>query len=102
MGADARVLGQVSALDVERTLLGHEDVEEAAVVGVPHPTRGEAIVAVVTVRGGAAGDAETLKRFCAENGAPEKVGRERDRAIILCMHTQLTAVLVGLCSDHWR
>lgn len=102
MGADARVLGQVSALDVERTLLGHEDVEEAAVVGVPHPTRGEAIVAVVTVRGGAArGDAEALKRFCAENGAPEKVRRRCD-GVHAWLRSSPPCLFVGLCSDHWR
>lgn len=39
--------------EVEATLLGHPDVIEAAVVGVPHPELGEEVAAFVVLRAGA-------------------------------------------------
>jgi len=40
---------KVSALEIESTLLEHEDIEECAVIGVPDKTWGEAIVAVIVL-----------------------------------------------------
>lgn len=71
---------KVSALEVERTLLEHPEVEEAAVLGVEDPLRGQAIVAVVTLRQVAQGKlsaeadpGRTLREFCKTTAAPEKV-----------------------------
>ena len=47
---------KVSAIEIENCLQNHADVDEVAVVGVPHADLGEEIVAVVTPRDGAAGD----------------------------------------------
>ncbi|WP_254538182.1 acyl-CoA synthetase [Halomarina litorea] len=44
--------------EVESTLMNHEAVVEAAVVGVPDETRGERVRAYVTLREGVAGDEE--------------------------------------------
>jgi malonyl-CoA/methylmalonyl-CoA synthetase len=46
--------------EVELLLDEQPGVEESAVVGVPHPDLGEAVVAVVTAKKGAALDGETL------------------------------------------
>jgi malonyl-CoA/methylmalonyl-CoA synthetase len=46
--------------EVEGALNEQPEVEESAVIGVPHPDFGEAVVAVVVPRGGAALDAEAL------------------------------------------
>jgi acyl-CoA synthetase (AMP-forming)/AMP-acid ligase II len=45
----------VAPAEVERTLLGHPAVTDAAVFGVPDPVHGESIVAAVVLGGGASG-----------------------------------------------
>lgn len=42
----------VASLEVERCLTEHPDVDEAAVVGLPHPCWGEAITGVVVLKSG--------------------------------------------------
>jgi acyl-CoA synthetase (AMP-forming)/AMP-acid ligase II len=55
----------VYGAEVEGVLLEHPDVLDAAVVGVPHPSLGEEVGAVVVVRPGAALDAEAVHRHVA-------------------------------------
>ena len=62
--------------DIEAVLLEHPDVQEAAVVGIPHPVLGEDISAYVVLRAGAALDAPTLLAFCSERLADYKRPRE--------------------------
>ncbi len=62
----------VYATDVEAVILEHPDVQEAAVVGVPHQVLGEDIGAFVVVKPGRALGAEELKAFCAEHLADYK------------------------------
>jgi o-succinylbenzoate---CoA ligase len=61
----------VAPLEVERALLAHPAVADAAVVGTPDPEWGEAIAAFV-VTGGPA-DVEELRAWCRERLAPHKV-----------------------------
>jgi long-chain acyl-CoA synthetase len=70
----------VFSLEVEQELLGHPDIAEAAVIGVPHPTLGEAAVAVVALKEGKALSEDELLAWCAENIAHYKSPR---RAILL-------------------
>ncbi|WP_027944869.1 acetate--CoA ligase [Amycolatopsis taiwanensis] len=49
---------RISTIEVESSLVSHPDVAEAAVVGSPDPTTGQAIVAFVIPRGAARTDAE--------------------------------------------
>jgi acyl-CoA synthetase (AMP-forming)/AMP-acid ligase II len=57
---------------VEAVLSMHPQVEEVAVVGVPHPEWGEAVVAVVKAQDGAAPSPQALLDFCRNRlGKPE-------------------------------
>jgi len=51
----------VSPLEVESTLTGFPDVAQAFVMGVPHPTRGEEVVALVVPAPGATLDPDELR-----------------------------------------
>jgi len=55
----------VASIEVERCLMDHPDVAEAAAVGLPHPHWGEAITGVVVRRPGAELDAAALMAHCA-------------------------------------
>jgi long-chain acyl-CoA synthetase len=59
--------------EVEEVLFMHPQVLEAAVVGVPHPKRGETVKAVVVLKAGQTATVEELRAFCKERLAPYKV-----------------------------
>lgn len=54
----------VSSLRVESVLNTHPSVDQAAVVGLPHPRWGEAVTAIVVPVAGVAIDAERLMDYC--------------------------------------
>ncbi len=62
--------------DIEAVLLEHPDVQEAAVVGIPHPVLGEDIAAWVVLRAGVDADPDALLAFCAERLADYKRPRQ--------------------------
>jgi len=51
---------RISTMEVESALVSHPMVSEAAVVGIEHDIKGEAIAAFVTMKGGAIGDAAMI------------------------------------------
>ncbi len=57
---------RISPTEIEEILYASDVVGEAAVFGVPHPTLGEAIVAVVVPAGGAPLDCDELLQSCRE------------------------------------
>ncbi|MFF3174602.1 class I adenylate-forming enzyme family protein [Streptomyces sp. NPDC057900] len=63
----------VYCVEVEGALHGHPDVEDAAVLGVPHPVLGEEVAAVVRLRSGAVATAEELRAHVARSLAAFKV-----------------------------
>jgi acetyl-CoA synthetase len=56
---------RISTTEVESALVSHPAVAEAAVVGAPDPTTGQAIVAYVTLRGGAEAGIDDLRGHVA-------------------------------------
>jgi acyl-CoA synthetase (AMP-forming)/AMP-acid ligase II len=60
--------------EIETVLRAHADVRDAAVVGVPHPERGEEVVACVVLA--RAVSSEALQAWCAQHLAPYKLPRQ--------------------------
>lgn len=67
---------RVSAAEIEQVVAEHPDVIEAAVVGAPDATGGEAAVAFVVARAEATLDEGELRRFCRERLPAFKMPRE--------------------------
>jgi crotonobetaine/carnitine-CoA ligase len=63
----------ISATEVEGALLTHDDIDEAAVIGVADPIRDEAVKAFVVPRAGADLTVEDVLRHCRERLAGFKV-----------------------------
>jgi long-chain acyl-CoA synthetase len=62
--------------DVEEVLFAHPAVQEASVIGVPHPLRGDdTLTAFVVLKEGQQVTADELKEYCKKNVAPFKVPR---------------------------
>ena len=64
---------RVSALEIEQTILEHEGVAAAAVVGMPDEVLGEAVKAVVVPRSHVALEPDTIRDFCRCRLALHKV-----------------------------
>src|SRR5246127_4584034 len=63
---------RISTIEVESALVDHKDVAEAAVTSRADATTGEAIVAYVTLKGGAEGSVEKLEEL--RNHVAQKIG----------------------------
>jgi acyl-CoA synthetase (AMP-forming)/AMP-acid ligase II len=66
----------IYATDVEAVILEHADVQEAAVIGVPHPVLGEDVGAFVVCKPDASLSEDALLAFCAEKLADYKRPRK--------------------------
>jgi long-chain acyl-CoA synthetase len=63
--------------DVEEVLFMHPKVQEATVIGIPHPTRGDdTLKAFVVLKQGMECSVDEIKEHCKKNLAPYKVPRE--------------------------
>ncbi len=65
----------VAPSEVEAVLRSHPSVTDAAAIGVPSPSGGERVAAVVVLRTGATLDEAALRDFCRERLAGYKVPR---------------------------
>ncbi len=61
--------------EVEEILFAHPAIMEAAVVGSPHPKRGETVKAFIVLAPGKNATQEEIDAYCRENLAPYKVPR---------------------------
>ncbi|MDF2666577.1 MAG: acyl-CoA synthetase (AMP-forming)/AMP-acid ligase [Microbacterium sp.] len=65
----------VSPSEVEDVLVGHPDIEAAAVVALPKPRGGEDVAAAIVVRDGVDLSADAVRDFCKTRLAAYKVPR---------------------------
>ncbi len=63
---------QVAPAEIEHILVGHPDIQDAAVIGEPHPDFGEVPVAYVVLRPGAALAPEAIIEYAADGVARYK------------------------------
>lgn len=63
----------ISVREVEDALVGHEAVQDVAVIGVPDPIRDQSVKAFVVLKDGISADAEEIRRFCKDRLAYFKV-----------------------------
>ena len=63
----------VYPIEIENRLVEHPDIDDAAVVGVDHPTLGQEVRAVIVVRDGATVTTEQIRAFVGETLARHKV-----------------------------
>ena len=61
--------------EIEEVLYAHPAVAEAAVIGVPHPSHGEEIKAILALKQGVAADADEIVEFCKTRLAAYKYPR---------------------------
>lgn len=67
---------KLSALEIEDLLLTHEDINEAAVIGVEDRIWGEAVAAAIALRGGASLDIADLRQWCKGRMSAYKIPRK--------------------------
>jgi acyl-CoA synthetase (AMP-forming)/AMP-acid ligase II len=68
----------LSAREIEDVLYAHPDIQEAAVVAMPHERLGEGVCAWLVLRSGAAGlDLASLKPYLSESGLARQKWPER-------------------------
>jgi long-chain acyl-CoA synthetase len=76
--------------DVEEVLFAHPCIQEATVIGVPHPTRGDdTLMAFIVLRQGMDVSADDLKKYCSKELAAFKVPR------VIEFRTELPKTQVG-------
>jgi long-chain acyl-CoA synthetase len=85
----------VFSREVEEEMLGHPSVYEAALVGAPHPTKGEVPVAFVQLKAGESITEDELLDWCKEHIAAYK----RPRMIRIIDQMPLTMTLKVLKRD---
>ncbi len=68
----------VASVEIERCLMEHAAVAEAAVIGLPHPRWGEAVTAAVVLKAGTSVDEGALIEHCRQHLSAFKVPKAID------------------------
>ena len=62
--------------DIEEIFYEHPKVQEAAAIGIPHPTRGESVKVFVILKEGQSATSEELIEYCKDKIAKFKLPTE--------------------------
>lgn len=62
--------------DIDEVLFEHSKIQEACAIGIPHPTRGEAVKAFVVLKEGETATKEEIIEYCASKLAKFKLPTE--------------------------
>ena len=57
----------ISSAEIEDALYQHPDIEECAVIGIPHEKWGETPLALIVMRAGESSTEEAMISFCRDN-----------------------------------
>jgi fatty-acyl-CoA synthase len=77
--------------EVENVLSSHPDVQEVAVVGVPHPKWGESVLAAVVLKEGGSATSQALQDFCSSRLA----GYKRPRQFVFLQSQDMPRTATG-------
>ncbi len=88
--------------EVENALFDHADVADAAVIGVPDDTYGEAILAFIQTRSGNPIEAEELISFCRERLAGYKVPRQFEFIELIPRNASGKVLKKDLREPYWQ
>ena len=77
----------VASVKVEETLMAHPAVMNAAVVGLPHPTWGEAVTGFVTLKAGARAEPADIVEHCRQ----QLGGFQVPKAVVILAEMPATA-----------
>lgn len=79
------VLGQVAPSELEQTVMQHEGVADVAVVGVPHPTMGEAPRAFIVLKPSARVTTSQIQSFVAGQFDEEIKYVVKEQCVCVCV-----------------
>ena len=91
----------ISSLEVESALIGHPDVIDVAVIGVPDERWGEAVLAIVVLAPGKVLDSAAIKAHCQEHLGAFKVPKRYEQVDVIPRNAAGKILKAALRKAYW-